>query len=330
MGRELFEKRKKEFIKVINIHKRLPNPREYMFDDNEDMRFWFDKLLKIDQFQEFIDEVNKVLGTYGKKILTDKDYEDEFINCIDTIKRIPLMDEKYFSDGKDMNTWYLNYRNRNKSFETIVYNNLPEYTDFDIASVWPLVKKEFINILKQLKRVPKHGEVILQNDIDVKVIYDKLQSYDPEFFEKLLLHLQTYNKKTLSIDERILELKKEVLILGYIPLLQESRFTDGIDMFTWYMKFKNKLPALENELTELITKETPKTKVNIYLIPNFKNRGGKFYTICTNVGETLDLSNITSYEEAKKLDKTFTKRGGLILKKDEEIGTIGFGKGKSK
>jgi len=240
------------------------------------------------------------------------------------------MDEKYFSDGKDMNTWYLNYRNRNKSFETIVYNNLPEYTDFDIASVWPLVKKEFINILKQLKRVPKHGEVILQNDIDVKVIYDKLQSYDPEFFEKLLLHLQTYNKKTLSIDERILELKKEVLILGYIPLLQESRFTDGIDMFTWYMKFKNKLPALENELTELITKETPKTKVNIYLIPNFKNRGGKFYTICTNVGETLDLSNITSYEEAKELDKTFTKRGGLILKKDEEIGTISFGKGKSK
>ena len=41
-----------------------------------------------------------------------------------------------------------------------------------------------------------------------------------------------------------------------------------------------------------------KKKVNIYLIPNFRNTGGKFYTIFTNVGERLDLSSIESYEEA--------------------------------
>ena len=330
MSKELFEKRKLEFLQMLRKEKRLPKAWEFRFSDGEDMRVWFDKLPNIPKFQVFKEEVVKILNEYNKKILTDEQREQEFLNCISTIKRIPMKDEMFFSDNKDMNTWYLTYKNRNKSFETIVYINLPEYQEFDLVTVWPLIKQEFINILKQLKRIPEHGEVILQNDIDVRVVYEKLKSHDPGFFEKLLLHLQTYNKKGLSIDERITQLINMVSRLGYIPTLQESRFTDGTDMFTWYMKYKNKLPNLETELNSLISKEPQKKKVNIYLIPNFRKTGGKFYTICTNVGERLDLSNITSFEQAKELDDTLVKRGGLILKRDEEIGSVSFGKGKIK
>ena len=80
---------------------------------------------------------------------------------------------------------------------------------------------------------------------------------------------------------------------------------------------------IKNMIDELCESRQPK-KLNIYFIPEFKKTGGKFYTICTNEGEKLDISSISSYEEAKKLDSTFVKRGGLILKKDEEIGSVSF------
>ena len=134
----------------------------------------------------------------------------------------------------------------------------------------------------------------------------------------------------MSLDERIKELKATVLSLGYIPDLQEYRFSDKTDMFTWYTRYKTKFKDLEIEVNSLITKENPNKKVNIYLIPNFRTTGGKFYTILTNVGERLDLSSIESYEEASKLDSTIVKRGGVILKKDEEIDSVSFKKGKSK
>ena len=132
------------------------------------------------------------------------------------------------------------------------------------------------------------------------------------------------------MDERKEEFKEIVLLLGYIPDLQEFRFSDETDMFTWYMRYKEKLPGFEEELEPLITKENPNKKVNIYLIPNFKSTGGKFYTICTNVGERLDLTNIQTYEELKQQDESVTKKGGLILKKDEEIDFISFVKGKTR
>lgn len=329
MSKELFEQRKKEFIQVIKREKRLPKAWEYVFTDGEDMRIWFNKISKLDHFKDFVYEVNQVLNEYNKKVLDDKEREDEFLQCITTIKRIPMRGEMYFSDNNDMYMWYMDYKKRNKDFETIVYINLPEYKDFDLVTVWPLIRQEFISILKTLKRVPEHGEVILQNYIDVRVVYDKLKSHDPEFFEKLLLHLQTYNKKGLSIDERVAQLKSVVATLGYLPVLQETQFTDGTDIFTWYMKYKDKLPNLENELNALINRKAPNQKVNIYFIPNFKKRGGRFYTIWSNVGTKLDLSNITSFEEAQKLDPTLVKRGGLILKRDEEIGNVEFGRGKN-
>ena len=226
--------------------------------------------------------------------------------------------------------WYLNYKKKNPNFETIVHNSLSEYQDLDLATIWPDIKQEFIDTLKHLKKVPEHGKVILQNNIDVRIIFDKLETYDPKFFEKMLLHLQTYNKKGLSLDERIKELKDTVLSLGYIPDLQEKRFSDGTDMLTWYIRYKKKYPTIEQEINALIHRESPNKKVNIYLIPNFKNTGGRFYTIFTNVGERIDLSNINSFEDALEIDSTIVKRGGVILKKDEEIDSISFKKGKSK
>lgn len=330
MSRELFKKRKYEFIEFIMKEQRLPKVWEFHFTDGEDMRLWFNKLYKLKEYKDLMNEINIVLNKYNIKVLNDAEREQEFLTCISQINHIPRYNEVYFFDNIDMHMWYMNYRKNNLGFETIVHNNLKEYQELDLANIWTLIKQEFIYILKELKRVPNHGEVILQNEIDVRTIYDKLESFDPIFFEKLLLHLQTYNKKGLSIDDRINQLKNVISSLGYIPTLQEFRFSDGTDMFTWYTRYKDKLPNLEKEINSLIYRESPHKKVNIYLIPKFRKTGGKFYTICTNIGERLDLSNIDSFEDALKLDDTFTKRGGVILRKDEEIESVSFKKGKAK
>lgn len=327
MGREIYERRKSEFIETIIKEKKLPKVWEFHFSDGEDMGLWYNQISKFNQFQDFINEVNELLKNLDIKTLNDKEREEEFLVYIKKLKRVPVKNEIYFSDNIDMYTWYIKYRINNKKFETIVHNNLPEYQELDLAEIWSLVKQEFITILKKLKRVPNHGEVILQNGIDVRTIYDKLETYDPVFFEKLLLHLQTYNKKGLSIDDRVKELKEAVSELGYIPDLQESRFSDGTDMFIWYMNYKSKLPNLEIELNSLIHKPKPSKKVNIYLIPKFKNDTGKFYTIRTNVGERLDLSNIHSLE---KLDSSLEERGEFFLQPDEEMETVSIVKGKSR
>ena len=330
MSENLFKKRKYELVETIMKLKRLPKVWEFHFIDGEDQRLWFNKISKLDVYRKMLSEVDLLLNQYNIKILNDLEREEEFLNCIKTLNRIPMNSEVYFSDSMDMYDWYMSYKNKNHDFETIVHNSLSEYQELNLAEIWPDIKQEFIDTLKELKRVPKHGEVILQNDIDIRVIFDKLETYDPVFFEKLLLHLQTYNSKSLSIDTRIKELKQVVSILGYIPDLQEKRFSDGTDMLTWYIKYKNKLPNLEKDINSLVIKDNPNKKVNIYLIPNFRNTGGKFYTIFTNVGERLDLSSIESFEEASKIDSTVVKRGGVILKKDEEIDSVSFKKGKSK
>lgn len=327
MSKELFETRKNEFIETINKLKRLPKVWECYFLDGSDQRLWFDKAIKLEKYKSRIEEINILLKQYEIKVLTDKEKEEEFLNCVKRLSRVPQKQEEYFSDNSDMYMWYHGYKVRNQFFETSVHSRLREYQELDLAAIWGFIKEEFITIIKELKRLPKHGEVILQSGIDVRVICDKLETYDPIYFERLLLHLQSYNKKALSIDDRIEELVIAVTKLGYIPYLQETRFSDGTDMFTWYIRYKVKLPNLENRLESLVCKEKSNKKVNIYLIPNFKNTGGKFYTILSNVGEKLDLTNINSYEEAKKIDSTIVKRGGVILKKGEEIDSISFKKG---
>ena len=330
MSKELFEKRKIEFKEFITREHRMPRIWEVRFSDNEDMRLWFNKISKVEKYKDFFTEINNILSNYDLKILSDNGKEQEFIDYISQNNQIPLYGEAYFSDNDEMHSWYMSYKEKNRYFETIIHENIKEYQELDLASIWSFIKVEFISIIKKLKRIPNHGEVIIQDGIDVRVIYDKLESFDPEFTEKLLLHLQTYNKKALSIDDRIKELLDTVSNLGYIPFLQESRFSDGTDMFTWYTRYKNILPNLDKDIKARISKEEPKRKVNIYLIPNFKNKGGKFYTICTNVGERLDLSGINSFDEAKAIDDTLVKRGGVILKQNEEIESVDFVKGRGK
>lgn len=330
MSKELFEKRKIEFKEFVTREHRMPRIWEVRFSDNEDMRLWFNKISKVERYKDFINEINSLLSNFDLKILSNKEKEQEFIDYISQNNQIPLYGEAYFSDNDEMHSWYMSYKEKNRNFETIIHDSLKEYQELDLASIWSFIKLEFISIIKKLKRIPNHGEVIIQDGIDVRVIYDKLESFDPEFTEKLLLHLQTYNKKALSIDDRIKELLDTVSNLGYIPFLQESRFSDGTDIFTWYTRYKNILPSLDKDIQARIFKEEPKRKVNIYIIPNFKNKGGKFYTICTNVGERLDLSGINSFDEAKAMDDTLVKRGGVILKQNEEIESVDFAKGRGK
>ena len=330
MSKELFEKRKNEFKVFITREHRMPRIWEVRFSDNEDMRLWFNKISKVEKYKDFINEINSLLSNFDLKILSNKEKEQEFIDYISQNNQIPLYGEAYFSDNDEMHSWYMSYKEKNGNFETIIHDSLKEYQELDLASIWSFIKLEFISIIKKLKRIPNHGEVIIQDGIDVRVVYDKLESFDPEFTEKLLLHLQTYNKKALSIDDRIKELLDTVSNLGYIPFLQESRFSDGTDMFTWYTRYKNILPNLNKDIQARISKEEPKRKVNIYIIPNFKNKGGKFYTICTNVGERLDMSGINSFDEAKAMDDTLVKRGGVILKQNEEIESVDFVKGRGK
>lgn len=330
MSKELFEKRKIEFKEFVTREHRMPRIWEVRFSDNEDMRLWFNKISKVERYKDFINEINSLLSNFDLKILSNKEKEQEFIDYISQNNQIPLYGEAYFSDNDEMHSWYMSYKEKNRNFETIIHDGLKEYQELDLASIWSFIKLEFISIIKKLKRIPNHGEVIIQDGIDVRVIYDKLESFDPEFTEKLLLHLQTYNKKALSIDDRIKELLDTVSNLGYIPFLQESRFSDGTDIFTWYTRYKNILPSLDKDIQARIFKEEPKRKVNIYIIPNFKNKGGKFYTICTNVGERLDLSGINSFDEAKAMDDTLVKRGGVILKQNEEIESVDFAKGRGK
>ena len=58
-------------------------------------------------------------------------------------------------------------------------------------------------------------------------------------------------------------------------------------------------------------------KINIYFVPKFKNKTGKFYEICSNEGEVLDISSLTS-------DPTFKRNGTIKIDIDEEIGDVYF------
>ena len=306
MKKELFKIRKYELVEVINRIKRLPNIWEYTFSDGEDMRIWYDSISQLGIYNDYIREINILINKYRIRTLSDKELEEQFINTISKLKHLPKKNEVSFTDNTDMYSWYIKYKNNNPSFEYKVKEYLPEYIDIDLTNIWPSCKQEFINILKQLKRVPRYGEYILDNNIDIRVLYDKLQHYDPVFFEKLLLHLETYKLKKLSIDKRIEELRLEVIRLGYIPYLQESRFSDGTDMFTWYMRYKDKMPELSEELSKYTINKDK--NITIYTIPKFINRTGKYYNLQTNIDEQLDLSNLISYENLDKQDSIMKGR----------------------
>ena len=325
----LYDQRRKEFIETIKKIGNLPKLWEYRFIDGEDQRLWFNKLKSIPKFQELYSEVNKVLASFGRTIIPDKEKEQVLKDTVDKIGRMPTYNEFYFDDNEDMFTWYVNYIKDNRDFEKEVYSSLGEYQAFDLAEIWSDVKKEFLFDVKRLKRIPRHGDARLnETGIDISVIFSKLATFDQLYYERLLLHLASYKKHSLTPVDREKEFITFITNNKYVPVLGEARFSDGCDMFTWYRKYRTTNPDLAIQVTELTKKESPLKKVNIYAIPNFKKTGGKFYTICSNVGEELDLSEVTSFEEAKELYPTLTKRGGLILKKDEEFGSTPFKRSK--
>ncbi len=317
----LFEIRGIELKKFILQKKRLPKLWEVCFEDGEDERLWFNKISKIEEFKPLVLSVKEFLDMCNVRILTDKEKEEEFLNYISSRKQIPFYEEAYFSDNSEMSGWYNGYKQRNKTFETRVHDLLPEYRDLDLASIWTNIKIEFIHIIKQIKRIPDHGEFITQNGIDIRSIYDKLETFDPLFIEQLRHHLQIYKKDKFTDEDKISELLACVSKLGYIPYLQECRFSNGTDMYTWYEKYKNIYKDLDQKIAVALRK-----KINIYIIPNYREVGGRFYLICTNEGEQIDISDISSYEELLGKDSTVKKLGGLILKRNQEIGTISFPK----
>ena len=82
-----------------------------------------------------------------------------------------MKDEIYsiYSDNNEMHSWYMSYKEKNRNFETIIHDSLKEYQELDLASIWSFIKLEFISIIKKLKRIPNHGEVIIQDDIDIEI-----------------------------------------------------------------------------------------------------------------------------------------------------------------
>ena len=65
-----------------------------------------------------------------------------------------------------------------------------------------------------------------------------------------------------------------------------------------HTKYKKNFPYIFDEISPYIT-EKKDNQVNIYTVPPFENTG-KFYDVYVNIGETLDLSEISSYEKPKQ------------------------------
>lgn len=326
-----------EFENTVLSINNLPRKFQHVFSDRTDQRLWFDSICKLSKFSEYVSKINKILLSFGIKRLNDLEREEEFLQRISMINRIPLSHEEYFSDNIDMRTWHDGYVNRNYNFAKTISKVLTENRYFDVETVWPDSQKELTVIISKLKRIPNYHEVYLQIGIDARVLYDKLITFDPAYIERAKLYL-TSLKNDNTYDEKKEEFIITVRKLGYIPELQECRFNDGTDMLTWYLKYSKDILELKHEVSLIIDSfKEQKKKVNIYLIPNFQSTGGNFYTICTNEGELLDLSSIIgenisdTLTEGQKMDSTFRKSGGIILKKDQEIGSVNFvnrGKGR--
>ena len=54
MGREIFEDRKRIFKETIMSIGNLPRTWMFKFEDGEDQRIWFDKLLKTEEYKDYI------------------------------------------------------------------------------------------------------------------------------------------------------------------------------------------------------------------------------------------------------------------------------------
>lgn len=325
MSNDLFNKRKEEFIVYINSNHKLPRVWEARFSDNTDMRLWFNKISRNSEFVQFVGEISSLLLVYDYELLNDNDKCSQFMDYISVNNHIPMYGNAYFTDDDEMSMWYRNYILKNPDFEREVCESLSEYKELDLAMFWTDVRSDFIKTIKSIKRMPKYREFIVSNGVDVRVILDKLATFDPRLYDMLILYMFENKSRGLSFDEREEQFISWISSFQYIPELQEARFSDGVDMFTWYTKYSRLVPRLR-ETVKSIANEKIKG-INIYLIPEFNNKDGKFYIICSNEGEKLDISGIKSISKIKKIDPTFNRCGSVVLKKDEKIKSIIIGDG---
>ena len=273
MTNEIIIKRIQELKETIRRIKNLPKVRQCTTFDGEDQRLWFESISKIKEFNNYIEEIDSLLSQYGITRLTDEEREEEFLIKVISIKRLPKEKELYFIDNLDMRSWYNKYIYQNKDYKKTIYNNLPEYQELDLSIYWTKeIKEEFIQILKRIRRIPKHREIKLSNGIDFTILLDKLYTYDSIFYEKVLLTIANISPDPLSEDIKEKLFINKVKQLEYIPYIQEERFPDGTDMFTWYYKIgKVNNPNLETIISKYIKPITKPNNNNIMEYLNNKS-----------------------------------------------------------
>ena len=157
MKKELLKKKKYEFVELVNHIKVLPKVWEYSFSDGTDIRLWFDGIYKLAVYQEYLKEIYFILDKYNLIPLSDEEKEQEFINYLNKYHQLPERESGYFSDNSNMSTWYNKYQLDNPQFENIVRSYLTKYQEIDLTTIWPELKQDFRDIIKQLKRVPIYG-----------------------------------------------------------------------------------------------------------------------------------------------------------------------------
>lgn len=248
---DLFYQRKKEFIKFIKIKKRLPNMWEMTFTDGEDARIWFDSLLKLD-FDYAKSFVNEIYSIYNIRTLNELEKENEYIEYVRVNSGKLKQGYHYFSDGVDMFKWLYPIKDEKKNFAKFVRNIDMDYYELEMPLYWPRSKKELVDLIKKLKRLPDYGEKVLLCGLDARALINKLLTYDPDFIETMLLHIESYKTDKMDVNARINAYLMAVENLGYRPFLQECRFIDGTDMYTWINKYERIIPNLKEEIDSRI------------------------------------------------------------------------------
>lgn len=252
--RDLYEDRKKQFKAFVNKNKRLPNTWDAYFIDGEDMRIWYDSLLKtgIPDAKEFVSLIN---NSFNVRVLNKIERELELIEFVRINEHIPVQNEFFFSDGVDAFKWLYPVREDVRDFVKFINNLDQSYFDLDIAMYVTDFEKDINKLVKEIKRLPKYGEKKLLGTIDARCVINKLMTLHPEYVEKLLLHIESYNKDNLDVNARVGQYLMKIDNLGYEPALQECRFTDGTDMYTWSNKYKKILAFFDEEIDKRVINE---------------------------------------------------------------------------
>ena len=317
MAARLYNERVKNLLSFVAKNERLPMIGEVTFSDGMDMRLWFNGLAPLIGKAQFVDEVFKAIEGAGIFLLNDKEKETEFLDCVSRIKHIPYYREEAFSDNSDMYSWYMNYRLRNSLFERSVCNCLPEFNEFDINTI--LDDGMWIAVRIFLRCADKRNKTY--KDVDMMTIVYKLIKEEPARFEKELLQVNAEGGLTQQArKEHFLE---TIRLLGYVPDLQEVRFADFVDMYTWY----NQVGILDQEIVQAVRDvegSQEKKKYNIYLFPSVKNTtGGAVYVACRSE-EALTIVDGTSLKDALNNFSSLKRTGAAILPKDGKARKVYF------